>query len=455
MKKNKMQKLLLIGLVSLLIFSCDKDKTYDKTKAISAFDAIEKIKISEELKNVEVKVPAQSNIDFSSGNAALQNNKSENFTFNFQSQEKGFFKKRKEIKLNFSSQFWSIYFGDEIDNFVFSPVIKDSAAFFIDSAGVAYSFDLEKEKLIWKKRIFAKKFLQNYRAAKIGYGVNEVLVVIDGINKIAALNAKNGEILWEKTLSAIAIANPIIDEKFTYILTDTNKLYALDITSGDIAWTHFGVLENTAIFGSSSPVIYGDFLIVSYSSGEIYALNKNNGETIWSEELNTNKAISSNYYLNDIDATPIVKNNIVYAIGNGGSLAALDISNGNFIWRKKIAGIVDFWIAGEFLFIIENENRLLAVSKKTGAIKWISALPDYAKKKKPQTKYIYSGLVMAGDKLIISRQDGEILIVSPFDGRLEKSFNIGRRIFHAPIVINGKIYLNAIGSWSSALIEIQ
>ena len=73
------------------------------------------------------------------------------------------------------------------------------------------------------------------------------MVVIDGINKIAALNAKNGEILWEKTLSEIAIANPIIDEKFTYILTDTNKLYALDITSGDIAWTHFGVLENTAI----------------------------------------------------------------------------------------------------------------------------------------------------------------------------------------------------------------
>jgi len=454
MKKNKMTKFLLISFFSLLIFSCDKDKTYDKSKAISAFAAIEEIKISENLKDVEIILPAPSSLDFSSGNAALQNNEVENFAFDFQLKEVGFFKKSKEIKLNFLSKYWSTYFGDEIDNFVFSPVIKDETAFFIDSSGVAYALDLEAEKLIWKKRIFAKKFLKNYRMAKISYE-NDILVAIDGINKAVAFSATNGEILWQKNLSAIAIANPVISGKLVYVLTDINKLYALDIESGEIVWTHFGVLENTAILGAASPVIYGDFLIVSYSSGEIYALNKNNGETLWSQELRANKAISSNYFLSDIDATPIVKNNVVYAISNGGLLGALDIVSGNFIWRKKIAGIVDFWAAGEFLFVIENENRLLAVSQKTGEIKWISQLPDYAKKKKAQTKYIYSGLVMVAGKLIISRQDGKILIASPFDGSVEKTFNLGRKIFHAPIVVNKKIYLHTIGSWSNALIQIK
>ena len=94
-EKNKMQKLLLIGLVSLLIFLVIKIKLTTKTKAISAFDAIEKIKISEELKNVEVKFLHKVILIFQA-NAALQNNKSENFTFNFQSQEKDFSRSAKK-----------------------------------------------------------------------------------------------------------------------------------------------------------------------------------------------------------------------------------------------------------------------------------------------------------------------------------------------------------------------
>jgi len=449
-----MKNFLFLIIISAAVFSCDKDKTYDKEKAVSAFVSIDPIKIDESLAGVEIKIPQQENSNLAFANPALQNSKIENFKFDFTFTERGFFKKYQEIKLQSSSKFFALYLGDEMDNFVYHPVIFDNKAFIIKTSGSVYAIDLASEKTLWKKSVFKKYFIKNYKTAKISYD-NGILFVINGSNQIAALKAENGEVLWIKDLLAIAISTPVSDGKNVYVLTDTNKLYALNASTGEVAWMHSGVLKNTAIFGAATPVIYGDFLVVSYSSGEIYVLNKNSGEGLWTQDLNLNKATSSDFYLNDIDATPLVVGNVVYAIGNGGVMMAFDIASGNYLWRKKIAGITDFWGAGEFLFVINNDNKLIALAKKTGGIKWISQLPDYKKKNKVQTKFIYSGIVMAGDKLMISRADGELIIASPLNGKIEKTYNIGRRILHAPVIVDGKIYLNSIGGWTNGLIEIK
>jgi hypothetical protein len=52
-------------------------------------------------------------------------------------------------------------------------------------------------------------------------------------------------------------------------------------------------------------------------------------------------------------------------------------------------------------------------------------LPAFETADKPQTKILYNGVVMAGDKLVISSARGELLFVSPLDGKIEKTFDIG------------------------------
>ena len=240
-----------------------------------------------------------------------------------------------------------------------------------------------------------------------------------------------------------------------YVATNDNKTYAFDVENGEIAWVQSGIARATAILGAADPLIVGDFVIVSYSSGEIYAIKKQSGETVWSQDLNLSRATSSDFYLNDIDATPLVKDGIVYAIGNGGVMAAMRLKDGNFLWKKQIAGIVDFWLAGEFLFVIDNSDRLLAVSRKSGGIKWSSQLPYLLKSDKPQSKIFYSGLVMAGNKLLISRADGQLIVASPLDGKIEKTFKVDKKISHSPIVVNDKIYLHSIGKYTIDLTEIK
>ena len=434
--------------VATLLFSCSKEVSYDKTKAVSAF-VIEELVVDPELKEVEISIPkSQENYSWASSFSS-QNQQIENFSKSFSIGSWS-----KKISFDKSTKIWSFYSGNKSDRFVFSPIIIDNKAFALTSGGVLIAQDLKTNKKLWKTRVFPRQYLKNYQTPKIGYSNNKIFAIA-GSNKIAAVNDADGKILWEKDMAAIPVSAPVSSDEMIYVSTNDNKLYAMNQVDGELQWIHSGIFRPTAIFGAADPVIYKNLIIVSYSSGEIYAIDKKTGESIWSQNLNLNKAVNSNFYLNDIDATPLVKDEVVYSIGNGGLMMAMKIKDGNYLWKKEIAGIVDFWLVGDFLFVINNDNKLLAIHKKTGGIKWILQLPNLKKEKKPQTKILYSGLVMAGGKLLISESGGKLLIVDPISVKIEKTYKIGAKISHAPMVLNNKIYFYTIGKFLNDLIEIE
>jgi len=440
-------------LITFLFAACDKDQEYDKTKAISAFVSIDPINVDPALATVEVQLPKQQNNNFWSGSASAQNQLIENFQKKF-TLETGFFSKKSEVVLKKSSPTWFFYNGSIDDHFVFSPIIKDGKIFILDTAGVLVARDIKTEKKIWKSRVFERKILKNYKTPKIGYADGKIFA-IGGTNRIAAVSEVDGKVLWSKEISSIPVSTPVSDGTLVYVSGNDNKLYAFNVNSGDLEWVQSGILRPTAIFGAADPVIYKDLVIISYSSGEIYAVKRKTGETIWSKDLNISRATNSDFYLNDIDATPLVKDDVVYTIGNGGLMMAIKVKDGNYLWKKEIAGIVDFWLADDFLFVINNDNKLLAVHKKTGGIKWIVQLPNLQKENKPQTKIAYNGVIMAGNYLLISGNNGNLLMVSPLTGKVRKTFSLNKKISHSPVVVDGKIYLNTIGSYIIDLVEIE
>ncbi len=442
-----MRNFFAINLLVFLLFSCAKDDDYDKKKAISVFTEQEKINIDATIAKEQIAIPQQKNITSTDGNF-LANSQIENFAKTFS------FTKKNQITIKKKSQFWSFYSANFSDHFVFSPIVKNHKIFALEPSGILISYDLVAEKKIWQKRIFPRQFLKNYQNPKITY-FGGVIFAIIGTNKVAAISEDSGDILWSKEISAIPLSTPLSDGEKLYILTNDNKLYALNAKNGDLYWIHSGVFRPAAISGAADLLFYQNSVIASYSSGEIYAIDKNSGESLWSNSLNLSRAINSDFYLNDIDATPIIKNDVIYAVGNGGFMAAMSAKDGSYFWKKELSSLSNFWLSGDFLFVINNENKLLAIHKKNGGIRWIAQLPDYKNTKKPQTKYIYNGLIMAGNELILSRFDGELLLISPLDGSLKGEWSIGKKISHSPIISDGKLYFYSLGRFFADLVEIQ
>ena len=445
-----------ILLISFLLSSanCNSEKKYDKSKAFPAIEVVSDVKIDESLKNIEIKLPKSQLNQVWLGSASKTNQEIENISKKFFYENSGFFYKKNEINLR---RVWYkniFYYEDFAKSFVYSPIITNQKIFNIDSSGDVSAFDIKSKELLWHKRVFEKLWLKNYKVAHLGACDNKLFAVA-GVNQIKALSQDNGEILWQKDLSVIFNSTPICDGESVYISSSDNKTFALNAENGEIKWIHYGIAKSLAIFGSAQPVVHKDVLIASYSSGEIYAIDKKTGENLWSQDLNLNQVYNSDFFLNDVDATPLVKNEVVYAIGNGGLMKAISLKNGEDIWKKSIASIVDFWLAGDFLYVINSDNKLLAVYKKTGGIKWMVQLPDFKNPKKVATKFNYIGVVMAGDKLLASREDGELFIISPFDGKIEKTFSLNKKVLHVPIIIENNLYFYGMNRYKTKLIELE
>ncbi len=433
---------LLVFILAGLSACADKEDKYDKDKAVLAIASHDSLEINPTLTKQKIKIPQEKNLSHYDQSLAY-NNKIENFKFTPLNDEK-FLNKKK--------QFWSGYRGLYHDRYVFEPVITDDKIYLLDASGILTAYNLETKKRIYKQRIFPTRYFRNYQNPRLSLHNNR-LFAIAGTNQIYAINPKNGEIIWDKEILAIPFSTIASDGKNIYFATDSNKTYALNFDDGKIEWISSSYPSDTAIFGSAKPLISGNKLIISYSSGELNCLNKNNGETLWTQNLNLNKAVNSNFYLNDIDATPKIKDGKLFAIGNGGLMMAINLQNGKFIWKKRLASITDFWIASDFIFLIDNDDKLICLSQKTGDVKYVSQLEKYRNENNPKSKNIYNGIIMAGGKLILANQR-EVLVANPQDGTVEQTIYLRQKSFHTPIVINGKIILHSVGKYSINLMEI-
>lgn len=449
-KKNYFVKIALVFCLS----SCANEKTYDKTKAISLIDKIEEIEIDKNLEKVTIKTPQEKKSTYWLASPSHINQNIENIAKNFNTAKKTwFFAKKNSIDINKTWYKNIFYFEDFAKSFVYAPIIHNQKLFNIDSSGDVTAFDLETKKELWHQRIFEKLWLKNYKVAHLG-ACKKILFAVAGVNQIKAIDQESGAILWSRDLSVIFSSTPICDDENVYITSSDNKTFALNADNGAIKWIHFGIAKTLALFGNAQVVLFGSKAIISNASGDLYVVDKISGKEIWQTSLNSMSSYNANSYLTDIDSAPLVKDNVVYVIGNGGLMKALNLNNGEELWKKPIASVVDFWLAGDFLYVINNNSKLMAIYQKTGTIKWFKQLPQpsgiFNKK-----HHNYIGTIMVGGKLVITRDDGEILILSPIDGAIESQYSLNKRVLHQPAIVGNKLYFYGMSRFKTKLIELE
>ena len=121
-----------------------------------------------------------------------------------------------------------------------------------------------------------------------------------------AFSANSGEMLWELNMRIPSRSSPIVFEDLVFVMTHDNQLFAVDKNLGEVMWTHRGILESATILSSTSVSAGEGLIFVPYSSGEIYAIRPLNGSVIWSDSLSRTGSSTSLSEINSITARPIV-----------------------------------------------------------------------------------------------------------------------------------------------------
>ena len=104
----------------------------------------------------------------------------------------------------------------------------------------------------------------------------------------------------------------------------------------------------------------------------------------------------------------------VYALGQGGRMIALELSTGQRLWEQNFAGISTPWIAGDWLFVVTDNGRLVCLARSNGKARWIAQLQRFKNTKKQKgPQVIWFGPVLAGNRLILTNSLGQIVFTSP------------------------------------------
>lgn len=301
----------------------------------------------------------------------------------------------------------------------YTPVVAKGKIFALNADAELVAVDAkDTSSQIWQADL-NKDDVERY-----GGGIlhsDDKLFVSIGSNNVFAYDAERGQEVWRVKLGGIVRSAPIGDDKRIYVLTTDNRTYALSKKSGRVKWVHRGIAENIGYLGAASPALWQNTLFVPYSSGELYALNKKTGQQLWYDSVVYNHPTS--FTVADIDATPVIYNNIVYSVSNSGLLAAHHAGTGNKIWDRKIGSNKVPWVAGDYMYVVSNKGQLVCISSYKGQVRWVADLPEY-------DDYVSWGYpVLAGEKVIVSNNQGHLLMVDPNNGNIDNVLAIPDNIF--------------------------
>jgi outer membrane protein assembly factor BamB len=343
----------------------------------------------------------------------------------------------------FPSRRWtaSIDAGSNRQRLGAAPVIAENKVFVVDVDATLHAFDAKTGKGLWSTPL--TKDDEN-KAARFGGGVSYdsgKVYATDGLGDVVALSAAEGKEIWRAKPGGPLRGAPTLANGQVYVLSQDNQLYALGDADGKVAWTQSGSLETQGVFGVAAPAASAGTVVAGFSSGELNAYRYENGRTLWQDALSRTSISTSVSSLADIDADPVIEDGRVYAVGQGGRMVAVDISTGQRLWEQNLAGISTPWIAGEWLFVLTDDARVICLSKTSGKVRWISQLRGYKNVKKKSGAITWFGPVLAGNKLWLTNSRGELTSVSPTDGAQGEVKDAGEGFSLPPVVANEGLYL--------------
>ena len=322
------------------------------------------------------------------------------------------------------------------------PVVGSGKLYAEGTDGVIVAFDKTTGARLWTRGDddLTKDQAPSAFGGGVSYEAGRVYAT-NGVGDTKALNAETGEVLWKVKPAGPLRGSPTIAFGQLFVMTQDNQLISLNASNGDLVWDESGSNTQSGVFGVAAPAAGQGTIVAGYSSGELTAYRYENGRVLWSDALARTNISTTVGTITDIDADPIIDSGRVYALGQGGRMAAYELVTGQRIWELNLAGISTPAIAGEWIFTLTDDARLLAIARSSGRVRWITQLQAWKDEKDKKGPIFWTGPVLAGGNLWVASSRGELWKVSAGEGSAELFADLGQPVSLPPVVADGFLYV--------------
>ncbi|MGM0560166.1 MAG: PQQ-binding-like beta-propeller repeat protein [Pseudomonadota bacterium] len=267
------------------------------------------------------------------------------------------------------------------------------------------------------------------------------LFVTTGFGEVFALDPASGQVKWENTTLLPVRAAPTVANNQVYVISLDNRLYAFDADSGERVWDFPGIEEETAFIGAAAPVANDDSVVAAFSSGEIVSVMSRNGRALWDDSLAGFRRMDRSRGLAHIRGMPVLDRGLLTAISNAGRMVAIDQRRGLRVWEASVGGIEMPWSSGNMVYVLSNNNELVALLREEGTIRWVAQLPRFEDPEDREDPIIWYGPVMGGGNLVIAGSNGDLRLYDARSGELSSQINLPAGAAISPVIARETLYV--------------
>jgi outer membrane protein assembly factor BamB len=198
-----------------------------------------------------------------------------------------------------------------------------------------YCLDAQTGSVVWK-------YLTNYRIRSSPALKDGKLYTGADDGNVYCLDANTGTLIWKNKLSDLIMVNvelspvairssPTVVGDRVYVGHVDNNVYCLDVQTGDEIWSF-----STGSTVVSSPAVAAGKVYIGSGDRNIYCINADDGTPLWSYNCGENEAVKARGEVREqVNGSPTIiedLNMVVFFANANAVYYALDMDTGNLIW---------------------------------------------------------------------------------------------------------------------------
>jgi outer membrane protein assembly factor BamB len=231
--------------------------------------------------------------------------------------------------------------------------------------------------------------------------------------------------LWERNDHSLLEFPPVIYAGRIYQLADNGQLVAINKHTGKSIWQ-----RSLGKLSASSPAVTSNTVYATvlnsghpHSPGRIVALNSSNGQIRWFRSLPS-----------ATESSPLVDQGKVFFGSQNGTVYALNDSNGHLLWAYHASGSVKAspTLSGGLLYFGDYSGHVQAISERTGHRVWRSGSGGTLL----GSGTFYSTAAVFYGRVFLGNTDGRVYAYDASTGRLDWAVQTGAYVYASPAVTN-------------------
>jgi outer membrane protein assembly factor BamB len=241
---------------------------------------------------------------------------------------------------------------------------------------------------------------------------------------VTARSVFTGNIYWSHKLATV-LASPTLGPKLMYLPSYDGNLYALSRATGKTVWkTHLG----GDIEGS--PALWHGRVYEGTLSGTMRSFNAANGHQLWS--LTASGAVKQG---------PAIVAGRLYFGDYGGTMWCVHALSGHVIWKTHTAGLSSGYRSGSFfstpavaygrVYIGNTDGKVYSFAASNGQVAWTVTLPNWA----------YGSPAVSDGRVFATSYDGTIIALNARTGSTLWRHVLPYGTLASPVVVGPYVYV--------------